>query len=93
MGKAQLFMFNGRPVGYFAQPEFPRGPGRFRYIPFGGRGHHEMRMHSQEGNSPRCYFDTGKEIISFAVRDCPAYGEFVIGDFQALQRDTKLSQR
>lgn len=86
MGKSQLFMFDGMPVGYFAQPEFPRAPGRFRYIPFGGRAHHEMQTQRQAGISPRCYFDTGKEIISFVVQDCPAYGEFVIGDFETSPR-------
>ena len=87
MGKSQLFMFDGMLVGYFAQSEFPRAPGRFRYIPFRGRGHYELQKQSQAGIRPRCYFDTGKEIVSFVVRDFPEYGEFVIGYFETLPRD------
>ena len=87
MGKSQIFMFDRMLVGYFVQSEFPHAPGRFRYVPFTGRGHDELQKQSQAGVSPRCYFDTGKEIVSFVVRDFPAYGEFVIGDFETSPRD------
>jgi hypothetical protein len=86
MGKEHIFMINGKLVGYFTQPQFPRTPGRFRYIPFRGE-HEELQKLRQDGRSPKCYFDTGREIISFVVQDCPAYGEVVIGDFETLPRE------
>jgi hypothetical protein len=86
MGKEHIFMLNGKLVGYFVQPEYPRAPGRFRYIAFHGHGHEELQKQRQDGKNPRCYFDTGREIISFVVYDCPAYGEVVIKDFETLPR-------
>lgn len=80
-------MLNGKLVGYFSQPEFPRAAGRFRYVPFRGPGHYELQKQRQDGKSPKCYFDTGREIISFVVQNCPAYGEIVIGDFETLPRE------
>jgi hypothetical protein len=87
MGKEHIFMLNGKLVGYFARTEYPRAPGRFRYIPFRDAAHEELQRQLRDGESPRCYFDTGREIISFVVHDFPAYGEVVIRDFETLPRE------
>jgi hypothetical protein len=86
MGKSQLFLFEGMPVGYFEQEEFPHTAGRYRYVPFRGPGDFEMQKQREAGTQPRCYFNTSGGQVSFAIRDCPVYGELVICDFETTPR-------
>jgi hypothetical protein len=75
-------MYDGSPVGYFARSEFPRAPGRYRYVPYRGPGHLEMQKQCEAGATPRCYYIISGGRVSFTVRDCPVYGELVIDEFE-----------
>ena len=86
MGKSQLFLFEGKPVDYFVSSEYPREPGHYRYIPLRGPGHYELQKRFETADSPVCYYVTGRGFVSFKVRDCPAYGELVLGDFETTPR-------
>ena len=78
MGKNQLFLFKGRPVGYFTRSEFPREPGRYGYIPFQGPGQDEMQTRFQAGDRPRCYYITGQGFVSFTEDQPPVPGGYQI---------------
>ncbi len=77
------FMFEGMPVGYFEESEYPRQSGRYRYMPYRGPGHYQMGLEMREKGSARCHFNVGLEQISFTVSDCPEYGILELEDFDA----------
>lgn len=78
-GNRNDFMFDGIPVGYFEQK--PCSPGLYRYEPYRSVGHYQMHTLLSSGGSPRCYYDTDEERISFAIRACPEYGVLELNDF------------
>ena len=82
------FRFNGMPVGYFEESEYPRQDGRYRYMPYRGPGHYQMQTERREKGHVRCYYTVGPERVSFAVLDCPEYGCLELGDFRT---DSKAS--
>ena len=79
-------MFDGMPVGYFE--EMPRSSGLYRYIPYRGSGHFDMWECHHSGGSPRCFYDTDTERVSFVVRDGPEYGVLDLDDFVISPRET-----
>ena len=65
------------PVGCFENQCVLSMPGRFRYMPYRGPGHHEMQMALRNGQRPRCTIsDTSFEIV-----ECPEYGVLVLSAF------------
>lgn len=75
------FFYQGMPVGCFEEEGFPIGPGRYRYMPYRGPGHHEMQAALRAGGRPRCAFSVSGRAVSFAVVDCPEYGVLELADF------------
>jgi hypothetical protein len=61
------FYHEGIVVGYFEEEEYPRAPGRYRYMAFRSSGHFRMQTALQAGLQPRCTFRTGDRICSFKV--------------------------
>ena len=82
------FKFNGMPVGYFEESEYPRNDGRYRYMPYRGLGHYQMGIELREKGRARCNYTVGSEEVSFAVLDCPEYGFLKLGEFQSSQQIT-----
>jgi hypothetical protein len=80
------FMFEGGPVGYFEESEYPRCDGRYRYMPYRSLSHYAMHELRRAGGVPRCHFDVGGVRVTFAVRDCPEYGVLELYDFQSSQK-------
>ena len=76
-------MFQEMPVGIFLESERPRSSGRYRYMPYRGRGHYQLGLEMGKKGSARCYYDVGPERISFSVVGCPEYGVLELADFEA----------
>ena len=74
------FTYDGKPVGYFEEPECPRVSGRYRYVPYRGPGHYELQLAVRDGKTPRCVVPSNPEI-SFAVLACPEYGVLELSEF------------
>ena len=79
-------MFEEMEVGAFDESELPQRPGRCRYEPYRGPGHHDMQEHLLAGRSPRCYYDADDIRVSFSVRSCPDYGVLEIFDVETEPR-------
>ena len=76
------FSFNGMPVGYFDESEYPRKAGRYRYVPYRGPGHYQMQTESREKGRARCCYNIGSERVFFDVLDCAEYGSLELGNFK-----------
>ncbi len=77
------FMYEGMPVGFFEEAEYPRQGGRYRYMPYRGAGHYQMQVELGEKGSARCSYTAGSERVTFAVVACPEYGLLELADFEA----------
>ena len=82
------FFFEGMPVGYFEGSEYPRSPGRYRYVPYRGPGHYEMQTQLRASGCPRCYYEVDGTLVSFAVLNCPEPGVLELSDFEESQPNT-----
>lgn len=75
------FYFDGMEVGYFEQDDYPTTDGKYRYMPYRGRGHYEMQTSLERGDEARCSYDAGGQHVTFVVRKCPEHGVLVLSDF------------
>ncbi len=75
------FFYEDMAVGYFEEPEFPSRPGRYRYMPYRGPGHHKMQTARRSGERPKCYYCGTGIRVTFLVVDCPEYGVLELTDF------------
>ena len=83
MGDYKLeFMFEGMPVGYFQEPEFPSTDGSYHYMPYRGPGHYRMGISLGETGKARCTYDSVRERVLFTVRSCPEYGVLELVEFE-----------
>jgi hypothetical protein len=76
------FTFEGQPVGYFEEPEFPASGGRYRYMPYRGPGHYRMGIKLSEAGRAQCSYDSGGERVLFIVQSCPEYGVLELGEYK-----------
>ncbi|HBE70484.1 MAG TPA: hypothetical protein DDW52_20235 [Planctomycetaceae bacterium] len=84
MAQNPEFSLDGMTVGYFRGQ--PRAAGCYSYLPCRGPGHRRMGELLREGGVPTCYYDDGKQRISFEVRGRPAYGQLELDGFRFLMR-------
>ena len=87
MTHSHTFFLDEMPVGIFEDQEFPRSPGRYRYLAYRGMGHYQMQTQLKAGSTPRCFYDDGDFHISFTVHACPDYGVLELRDFEISPRD------
>ena len=73
MTKPLEFWFQGLPVGFFEEPEYPRTSGRYRYMPYRGPGHYRMGQALAHGPA-QCSFKAGWRRRKFTVKSVPEYG-------------------
>ncbi|HJY28603.1 MAG TPA: hypothetical protein VJ306_11290 [Pyrinomonadaceae bacterium] len=74
--------FNGMPVGYFEETEYPRKAGRYRYMPYRGPGHYQMQTETRESGRARCYYNIASERVFFDVLACAEYGFLELRNFK-----------
>ena len=82
-GTSLEFFYQEMAVGVFAEPVFSTTPGRYRYEPYRGLGHYEMKSALQRGERPTCSFRAGGGLVSFVVVECPEYGVLQLDNFGA----------
>jgi hypothetical protein len=74
MNQKLEFFLSGSPVGYFEGAAYPRIPGRYRYMPYRGRGHLEMIEAVRSGEHPQCSFIDSDGQREFVVAGVPEHG-------------------
>jgi hypothetical protein len=74
MNQKLEFFLSGSPVGYFEGAEYPRTPGRYKYMPYRGPGHLGMIEAVRSGKHPRCSFVDSDGRQEFVVAGVPEYG-------------------
>jgi hypothetical protein len=72
--KPKSFFFDGAPVGYFEQEQFPSQPGSYRYIPYRGIGHYRLMQALKSSGPQRCHYPIEGTQHCLAVLNCPSYG-------------------
>lgn len=82
------FLFDDLPAGRFEGPEYPKGPGQYRYEPYRGPGHYLMQTKRKAEGAARCYYDLDDLRVFFTVGGSPEYGVLELSDFQAVARST-----
>jgi len=81
-----VFMFEGKPVGYFRESKYPLANGIYRYMPFRGPGHYEMQNSLISSGKAHCYYKVNATIVKFKVVDCPRYGVLELEEFKPLEK-------
>jgi hypothetical protein len=78
-------------VGQFEESVWPRGDGRYRYMPYRSAEHYSMQMELRAGRRPRYYYDTEEERVSFTILACPEYGQLELRDFGSTPKDSGVA--
>jgi hypothetical protein len=79
-----VFEFDGDHVGCFEGIDgYPTTPGKYRYMPFRGPGHYEMREACARRGSARCSYRTAEGVVEFTARPANEYGALEISDIAA----------
>jgi hypothetical protein len=81
-----IFMFEGKPVGYFRESKYPVAGGIYRYMPFRGPDHSEMQNSLSSSGKAHCYYKVDATIVEFTVVDCPRYGVLELEEFKLLEK-------
>jgi hypothetical protein len=81
-----VFMFEGKPVGYFRESKYPMADGMYRYTPFRGPGHYEMQNSLNSSGKAHCYYKVNATIVEFKVVDCPGYGVLELEEFEQVEK-------
>jgi hypothetical protein len=68
------FYMDSQIVGAFPSGELPMIDGSYGYEPYRSPGHLNLHRELQAGKSPRCFYKTGAQRISFSVTACPTQG-------------------
>ena len=79
------FSFDGMPVGYFEELEYPRIAGRYRYMPYRGPGHYYMFQATSAG-SARCSFAQSGARYEFVVVPSHEHGVLEIKSIESVDQ-------
>jgi hypothetical protein len=76
------FEYKGLKVGYFMDlPSYPKGPDKYRYMPYRGPGHLRFWEDSQRSGAVRCTYGDSNGKVVFLARQTGEQGVIEIESF------------
>jgi hypothetical protein len=77
-------------VGFFKDDLTPIAEGTYPYEPYRGAGHYRLQTELKRSKSPRCFYLTKEQRVSFCVVACPSYGMLSLAGFEAEPVPTRI---